>query len=1117
MQESLLNKLDSFIRKYYKNQIIKGVIYSLALMLSVFLLVTLLEYIGKFSTSVRSILFFSTIAIFLAIVFHYIISPLLKLNKIGKRINHENAASIIGTHFTNVQDKLLNTLQLINVNKNTSDKSLVYASIDQRIAELKPIPFTAAIDFNENKKYLKYLLFPVVAILIILLFNAKIISESADRLVNYQSTFIPQAPFDFTINNKNLSVIQNNDFTIDLSITGDQIPDEVKILYDGKEYKLNKINKNSYNYTFSNVQKDKEFYFEAAGFRSKNYELISILSPTVSSFKTFIDYPSHTGLIDEELDNIGDLNVPQGTKVKWVFNTKNTKKINLSFEDSNVKINRENQNTYSFEKRILKEETYTVLSSNDEIENKEVSKYFIQVKGDEYPQISVNETKDSINEKLLFFQGSIVDDYGFSNLTFTYRKSNIDSSGKESNSDFVSIPIPFNKNFNKDNFLHFFNFSEIGLQLGERVEYYFQVWDNDALNGYKSAKSKTKFLKAPTKEELEKELENKNNDIKKDLKETVKDAEKLKEDINKLKEEMLSKKNLDWKDKKKIDNILNQQKELQKQIDQINNQNEQKNQQKEEFNKQQSEDLKNKEEKLQDMMKELQSPEMQELYKKLEKLSEKLDKNELQETLEQIDMENIDLKKELERSLEMFKQMEMDEKLDEIAEKLQELAEKQEELAKNDSIDSQEKEESQEEINKEFEEVEKEVDELKEKNEELENKKDLDDIDSKEEEIKDDLKKSLDQLQKQQDAKQQQQDASEKMKQMANEMQSMMSMNNQEQQQENMEDLRALLENLITLSFDQEDVMNQLKTTSTNDPKYVKLGQQQNKLKDDAKMIEDSLFALSLRVEQIQSIVNKEINDINVNIKNAIGNIEKRKTSNATVNQQLTMTAINNLALLLDEALKQMQQQMANKTPGSGSCNNPGGNSPKPSLMPSMKDAQQGVSESLKKLREQMGKQKGKSPGKEGEDGENGSGGQSAKELARMAAEQAAIRDAVKQMGEQLNKDGSGAGNELKKIEKDMEKVEEDIINNQITQETIKRQQEILTRLLESEKAIREREFDKQRESKSVKNPKISNPEQFLEYKKKKEQELELLKTISPALVPYYKNKVNEYFNNTYE
>ena len=102
--------------------------------------------------------------------------------------------------------------------------------------------------------------------------------------------------------------------------------------------------------------------------------------------------------------------------------------------------------------------------------------------------------------------------------------------------------------------------------------------------------------------------------------------------------------------------------------------------------------------------------------------------------------------------------------------------------------------------------------------------------------------------------------------------------------------------------------MNQLKVTGTNDPKYVKLGQQQNKLKDDAKMIEDSLFALSLRIEQIQSIVNKEINDININIKNAIGNIEKRQTANATVNQQLTMTAINNLALLLDEALKQMQQ-----------------------------------------------------------------------------------------------------------------------------------------------------------------------------------------------------------------
>ena len=117
---------------------------------------------------------------------------------------------------------------------------------------------------------------------------------------------------------------------------------------------------------------------------------------------------------------------------------------------------------------------------------------------------------------------------------------------------------------------------------------------------------------------------------------------------------------------------------------------------------------------------------------------------------------------------------------------------------------------------------------------------------------------------------------------------------------------------------------------------------------------------------------------------------------------------------------------MANKTPGSGSCNNPGGSNPKPGMLPSLKKAKDGVGESLKKLQEQMGKQKGKSPSKDGKDGESGEGGQSAKELARMAAEQAALREGLKQLSQELNKDGSGAGHGLKKIEKDLKEAKQE-------------------------------------------------------------------------------------------
>lgn len=1115
MENNLIHKLDEFIRKYYKNQLIRGGIYTFTLIFLFFLSAVLFEYFGNFSSGVRAGLFFGFIGLSALVIGNYIVYPLIKLNKLGKVIDYPTAAQIIGSHFSNVKDKLLNTLQLIEVSDKASyqEPNLLLASINQRIDELKPVPFTHAIDFSENRKYLKYTLIPLLIFILILLVNANIISNGTDRIINYSNEFIPVAPFEFIIENNKLEVIENEDFELEVKLKGNSVPNEVFVQFDGKQYKLHKKNKNLFSYVFDNVQEDKSFKLFAASFNSKNYELKTIPNALIMGFQVELDYPAHTGMQDQILENIGDLNVPQGTKIKWTFNTKNTNQVSFGFIDTLQDLNKDAQNLYTIQKVINKSEHYTVKTANDFLINSDSVKYFIEVKQDEFPQIAVNEKTDSINDKLKYFNGSIADDYGFTNLNFFYKVVRIDSTGKTIKDDkFKSQSLQFNSNFNKDQFYHYFDFKSLGLNLGDKVEYYFQVWDNDKLNGYKSARTRKMVVKAPTQEELSSQIDEKNENIKKYIEESLKDAQKLQNDVKKLKDDMLNKKNLDWQDKKKLDEILNQHQNLQEQLEQINNENQKKNQQKEDFNKQ-NEELKSKQERLEELMEELNSEEMKELYEKLEKLSEKLDKNKLQETLEKMDLENVDLKKELERSLEMFKQMEMDEKLDELSKEMNELSKKQENLANDEEKTNEEKEDEQKKIEEEFKDLEKKMDDLKNKNEELENKRNMDGMNNKEESIKQDMQESIKKLQqnKSKKAQEKQNDAAKKMQEMAEQMQGMMSSNNAEQTKENMEDLRALLENLITLSFDQEALMQEFKITASTDPRYIKLGQKQRKLKDDAKMIEDSLFALSKRVEQIQSIVNKEMNKINYNIKKSLAHIGERRTKNATVNQQFTMTSINNLALLLDEALKQMQQQMASQMPGSGSCNNPGGSSPKPSLIPSMKDAQDGVSQSLQKLREQMGKQKGETP----KDGKGGQGGNS-KELARMAAEQAALRELVKQMSEQLNQDGTGSGNGLKKIEKEMEKVEEDIINQNISRETIKRQQDILTRLLESEKAIREREFDKERESKNVKKKKISNPTEFLEYKRKKEKELELLKTIPPSLLPYYRNKVNEYFNQTF-
>ena len=94
-----------------------------------------------------------------------------------------------------------------------------------------------------------------------------------------------------------------------------------------------------------------------------------------------------------------------------------------------------------------------------------------------------------------------------------------------------------------------------------------------------------------------------------------------------------------------------------------------------------------------------------------------------------------------------------------------------------------------------------------------------------------------------------------------------------------------------------------------------------------------------------------------------------------------------------------------------------------------------------------------------------------------------------------------------------MEENEKDLANQNLTQQTKLRQQEIQSRLLKAEKAEREREWDNKRISNEVNNQKISNPEQFSKYNQLKRNEAEMLETLPPNLNPYYKKKVSEYFN----
>lgn len=1157
----LIQKLDEFIRRYYKNQLIKGTLYSSGILLAAFLSVIFLEYFGEFNTIVRGVLFFSFLSSTLFVLAKYIATPLLKLNKIGNVISYDQAAGIIGNHFTNVQDKLLNVLQLQNNKLLSGSDELLLASINQKINELKPVPFTTAVDINENKKYLKYVLPLLILTTGVCIIWPQIVSKSTQRLVHYQTYYEKEMPFQFNIQNKNLQALQTQDYDLEVKVTGEQLPNEVFININGIEYKLEKQNNTSFKYTFSNLQSNTTFQLDAAGFTSKEYELKVLPKPTLMQFNLQLIYPAYLNKPNENIANTGDLQIPQGTKVNWVFNTKNTDELQIRFSDSLASPQKNNANQFQFSRKFIQSNSYTIKAINQFVLNASDSvNYSVNVVPDQYPTIDVNEKLDSLNPKNIYFSGQIKDDYGFNRLTFHYKKSGTDTAGKATETN-GSYPITLTKGQVAQPYFYFLDAAQFNLQPGDKIEYFFEVFDNDGVNGAKSAKTQLMVFKAPTKDEINENTEKNNTEIKKDLEESIKKAQQLQKEVNELSKKINDKKQLGYEEKKKLEDVLKKQQELQNKIEELKQENKQNNQQQNEFSKT-DESIMEKQKQLEQLFENVMTPEMKKLFDELNKMLEKLDKNEVQQKLEEMKLSNKDIEKELDRNLEAFKQLEVEKKMQDVIDKLDELKNKEDELNKetenkkddknqdnksqdkneksqdknNDKnkddkkIDPKELEKKQDDIAKQFEELKKDLKELEQKNKELEQPNALPKTEEKQNEISKEMKNSSEQLSKnsKKDAGKSQKKASEKMEEMKEEMESAMMESEEKQESENAEALRQILENLVNLSFAQEELIKQLPKTRIDNPQYVAIPKQQNKLKDDSKIIEDSLLALSKRAPQISAIVNREISAINLNMNKTVQALADRNTGEGTMRMQTTMTSVNNLALLLNESLEQMQKQMKAKQQqkgGSGKCKKPGsGQGAKPSDKPSMqsmKKLQEQLNEQMKAMKEAMekGQKPGEKPGdkkgqKQGQ-GQNGNSGMmmpgNSEQLAKMAAQQEALRRQMQQMMDKLKNKGKNPGGEIADM---MEQTEKDLVNKHLTNETMKRQQDILSKLLESEKAEREREQDEQRKSNEAKNQVLSNPNQFLEYKRLKEKEMELLNTVPPSLTPYYKEKVNNYFNS---
>lgn len=1119
--DRLIGQIDAFIRKYYKNEMIKGLLLFVGVLVSSFLLVTALEYIGRFNSYVRGFLFFSFLGVNGYIFVRYFLNSVLKLSSFGKRIDRKQAAGIIGKFFPQVSDRLVNTLQL-NEQGNDGNFELIRASVVQRSHSLSVFNFTDAVDFKENKKYAKWLVPVFILLLAIAIFVPSILTQGTERVVNFKEEFTPIAPFTFRLANPNQVVEEGQDAEIEVTLLGNSIPDKIYLNSDQGKFLMKWKSKNSAVFILPKVTQKMNFYFQANEYNSDAYAIQVLPKSAIGKLTASLIYPSYLGRANETVQNAGDLNVPEGTTIEWSLLTKNTKKVLVS---DGFKTEWFTTDGFKFKRNMRNDMSILVQLQNKQSNKLDSTKMNISVVRDASPNIVVREVKDSVSDGLRFFSGNIADDYGLTALTFVYKIISKDGKSREERMSVLSpkgtdLPFDFAVDFRREN-----------LKIEDRIDYYFVVTDNDAVNGHKSTRSQVFTYQLPTLEELNEDREKDQEQTQEELANLLRKTQDFQKDVNRLKKEVMNSKSMDWKMKNQLEKLKSDQMELQKSLENMQQNMEKSVEEKNQLSEMDQE-LLEKQAQIDELLKELMDDEMMELLKKLEELMQQQNKEELQNQLENLEQDAEDKNKQLDRSLEMLKKLQVNEKIDDIEKELKSLAEEQkklEEQVRKDEISNEKAKEKQDELNKKFEDIKKDMEEVKKLNEELSRPMDIDTQEDLQEKISEEMKESSDELEKNKKGKasEKQKQSAEDMEKMAEELNKSQEEANAEQEGEDMEMLRRILKNLMTLSFDQEALMKSFASVNDKDPKYKSFGRKQRSIIDDTKQVKDSLEALAKRQPKIATFIDKELQDIASNHEASLEDIDEHRKRELGQHQQYVMTSYNNLALLLNESLQSMQAQAQakSKSEGGGSCDKPGGSGrPKPGQgqlgNSDMKQALKKQLEQMEKAKGEGGKKPGgKKPGDAPGMGTEGQGqgmlpgGMTNQQIAKMAAEQTAIRQRLQELRDQLNKEGKGQGNQLNPLINELEKQERELLNKNFTPEMITRQKNILTRLLESEKALMERGFEEKRESQGGKDKPLGNQIRFEEYNKEKLKQIELLRSVDPVFRKYYKDKANQYFN----
>lgn len=1106
----IIGRLAAVRKKENLAAVLYGALLSTIALVGALLVALLAEGVFYMEIVPRTIIFYSLLAFAVGLLVWMVARPLMRLVKILPNESDSVTARKVGRHIPQINDHLVNILQLKHEREGSPLYSveLIDASFEDVRKEIDPVDFIMVVSYAGSRRMSRLL--TMAAGFSVLLFGVfpDAFFGSATRLLRYNQSFAAPAEFRFVIEPGNKEIMKGETVPITVRVEGSRLKSitlsskpEGQIEYD--RHALEVAADGKFTFDLPSVKSTTFYFVHAGAVNSDEYKLTVIDRPIVKMLRLNLSFPSYTKLPPRQLDdNIGDVTALKGTRVGVsVEVSKDIVEARLVFQDRSELSLGVSGTKAAGSVTLMKEQTYHLLLKDvSGVTNAEPIEYSMKVLADAYPAASIlipGTNIDITENRQLNMLFKIADDYGFTRLRLAHKL--IQSRYEKPAEAFTYVPIPIPEAVKTEGTIaYLWSLAKMSLVPEDVISYYIEVFDNDNVSGPKSAVSEVYTLRLPSLDEVFADLDKGHEVSLETMKEAMQIAQEAKKDLDELQQQM--KKNqqkLDWQEQKKAESLMKKYEGIQKKMEEVNKTVEQ---MLNEMQKNQviSRETLEKYEEMQQMMEQMNSPEFAEAMKRMQQALQQMSPEEMRQALQKFQFSEENFRKSIERTMNLLKRIQIEQKVDEVVKRAEEMMKQQETL--RDALEQtnpQDKErlndlaQEQKDLKEQLKQLQKELAELQKKMEEFPAEMPLSEMEQARNNLEQSqLEQQMDQIAQQmqqqqtQQAMQNQQQAMRKMQDLAQQLQQMKETMQQNQRQQIVNEMRKAIQDLLNLSKRQETLKNNSQSMEQNSPGFRENAQEQMDVMRDLARVAEQLSKLGQKTFGITPEMGKEIGDAMQDMNAAMQSLEQRNGNNAQQQQSDAMGSLN-------RAAQQMQGSMSALMQSGGSG--------------------MGMAGFMQRLGQMSGMQQGINQGTQN------LGSQQAAEMARLAGEQGMVRKSLEQLAKEAANTGqlSKLLGDLNHIAQEMREVQTDLAQGNVNPETLRKQDRILSRLLDSQRSTRERDYEKKRKADSGVNVARTSPREIDLNTQEGRNRLheDMLKAIEEGYAKDYEELIRKYFD----